>query len=241
MSEQLTHAFSNYSFLDASLSLAPGTHAITIYGTGWDNTLQKTSFSLTVGSGSTGGGCVAPSSPGVNICSPGNYSTVNSPVTVSAAATVTGTLARMEIWVDGVKKYTETTSTSLSQSLALAPGSHVIDVYAANTAGGLWKNTANVTVSGVSCAAPSSPGVDVCAPVSGSTVHSPVTVTASATISGTLSRMEVWVDGSKKYTETTSTTFSTGVPLSTGYHRFDIYAVNTAGTKYEKTVYATVN
>ncbi len=239
VAEQLTHAFSNYSFLDASVPLTAGTHAVTLYGTGVDNTLQQKSFTLTVGAGSTSG-CSAPSSPSVHICSPTNYSTVNSPVNVTATATITGTLARMEIWVDGVKKYTETTSTSLNQSLALAPGSHVIDIYAANTGGGLWKSTANVTVNGVACAAPSSPGVNVCAPTSGSTVHSPATVTASATIAGALARMEVWVDGSKKFTETTSTTLSTGVPLSTGYHRFDIYAVNTAGTKYEATVYATV-
>ena len=103
VSEQLAHDFSNYSFLDASLSLAAGTHAITIYGTGWDDTLQKQSFTLTVGGS---GACTAPASPGVHVCSPANGSTVSSPVAVMAAATITGTLSRREVWVDGVKKYT---------------------------------------------------------------------------------------------------------------------------------------
>ena len=241
VSEQLTHAFSNYSFLDASLTLGVGPHAITIFGTGWDNTLQQKSFNLTVGGSSSGGPCAAPSSPGVAICAPGNYTTVASPVTVSAAATVTGTLQRMEVWIDGVKKYTETTSNSFSTSFVIAPGTHVIDVYAANTAGGLWKNTSNITVSGsTGCSAPSSPGVNVCAPVNGSTVGSPVTVTAASTIVGTLARMEIWVDGNKKFTETTSTSFSTTLTLPTGSHQFSIYSVNTAGTKYETSVAATV-
>ena len=94
---------------------------------------------------------------------------------------------------------------------------------------------------GGSCNAPTSPGVNVCAPANGATVTSPVTVQAKATIAGTLARMEVWVDGVKKFTETTSTTLNTSIALATGSHRFDIYAVNTAGTKYLKTVTATVH
>lgn len=143
VSEQLAHAFSNYSFLDASIPLAAGSHAITIYGTGWDDTLQKKSFTLTVGSGGT---CAAPGSPGVNVCKPANGSTVSSPVQVLAAATITGTLARMEVWVDGVKKYTETSSKTLSTSISLAGGSHRFTVFAVNTAGTKWEGVVNATV-----------------------------------------------------------------------------------------------
>jgi hypothetical protein len=141
VAEQKTHAFSNYSFLDSSVALAAGSHAITIYGTGWDNTLQSKSFTLTVS-----GTCSAPSAAGVNVCSPVNGSSVSSPVNVQAASTVTGTLARMEIWVDGVKKYTETTSTSFSTSLSLATGSHRFNIYAVNTAGAKWEKAVTTTV-----------------------------------------------------------------------------------------------
>jgi hypothetical protein len=144
VAEQLAHAFSTYSFLDASIPLAAGSHAIAIYGVGWDNTLQQKSFTLQVGSG--GGTCTAPSTPGVNVCSPVNGSTVGSPVAVQAASTITGTLARMEVWVDGVKKYTETTSKSLSTSIVLAAGSHRFDIYAVNTAGTKWVKTVTATV-----------------------------------------------------------------------------------------------
>jgi hypothetical protein len=143
VSEQLAHAFSHYSFLDASIPLAAGSHAITIYGTGWDDTLQKKSFTLTVGGGAT---CAAPTSPGVNVCKPANGSTVSSRVQVLAASTITGTLARMEVWVDGVKKYTETSSKTLSTSISLAAGSHRFTVYAVNTAGTKWESVVTATV-----------------------------------------------------------------------------------------------
>lgn len=143
VAEQLTHAFSNYSFLDASLSLAAGKHSITVYGTGWDDTLQKKSFTLAVGSGSS---CSVPASPGVHVCQPAGRATVTSPVQIQAASAVTGTFARGEVWVDGVKKYSETTSTSLNTTLTLAAGSHRFAVLAINTAGTKWEQVVTATV-----------------------------------------------------------------------------------------------
>lgn len=143
IAEQLTHAFSNYSFLDSSVALAAGTHAVTVNGIGWDGTHQTRTFNLTVSGSSS---CAPPSSAGINVCSPVSGSTVSSPVSVRAAAKITGTLARMEIWVDGVKKYTEKTSTSFSTSLSLAAGSHRFDIYAVNTAGTKWEKTVTAAV-----------------------------------------------------------------------------------------------
>ena len=144
VSEQLAHAFSNYSFLDASVALSTGSHAITLYGTGLDNTLQTKSFTLQVGAG--GGGCAAPASAGIDICSPVNGATVSSPVTVSATGTVTGTFLRFEVWVDGVKKFTSTTTDGANLSLALAAGKHTFSFYAVNTAGTKWNKVSVVTV-----------------------------------------------------------------------------------------------
>jgi FG-GAP-like repeat/FG-GAP repeat len=45
--EQL-NGFSNYTFLNHSLSLSAGSHAVTIYAAGWDNSLQKKTFTLNV-------------------------------------------------------------------------------------------------------------------------------------------------------------------------------------------------
>lgn len=238
--EQLWHAFSHYSFADESLSLSQGTHSVTIYGTAWDNTLQSKSFTLTVAGYANG--CAPPATAGVRICSPTNGGGALSPTQILATANLPGTLARMEVWVDGVKDYTETTTTQLSTMLSLSAGYHRFDVYAVNTAGAKYESTVYATVStGGPC--PADPGYDVhiCTPISGTTVSSPVQVSATAHITGTLARMEVWVDGVKKYTETSSLSLNTSIPVPSGKnHRFDIYAVNTAGQKWETTVYATV-
>lgn len=196
--------------------------------------------SYTIGGGS---GCNAPTSPGVNVCAPANGSTVNSPVTVQASATVTGTISHMELWVDGVKKYATTGGSTLSTSLSLAAGTHRFAVLAINTAGAKWETVANATVGGGgggSCIAPGSPGVNICKPVSGSTVSSPVQIQAAGSVTGTVSHMELWVDGVKKYATTSGSTLSTSLSLASGSHRFAVLVINTAGTKWEQAINATV-
>jgi hypothetical protein len=63
-----------------------------------------------------------------------------------ANATITGTLARMELWVDGAKQYTETNSTSFASNVNLGSGTHQFTVYAVNTDGVLWDNSVSITV-----------------------------------------------------------------------------------------------
>ena len=46
--KQVFGAFSDYGFMDARLTLASGKHTVTIFAAGWDNSLQKKAFSLTV-------------------------------------------------------------------------------------------------------------------------------------------------------------------------------------------------
>jgi hypothetical protein len=67
-----------------------------------------------------------------------------------------------------------------------------------------------------------------------------VQVQATATITGTLARMELWVDGAKQYTETSSKVLNTSISLAAGSHRFTVIAANTAGTKWQTVVSATV-
>jgi hypothetical protein len=90
--------------------------------------------------------CNAPSTDGVNICSPASDSTVGSPVLVEATAKVTGTIVSTQLWVDGVKKYSATGSTTLTTSISLAAGSHRFAVIAVNTAGNKWETTVTAKV-----------------------------------------------------------------------------------------------
>ena len=90
--------------------------------------------------------CNAPSTDGVNICSPASESTVGSPVLVEATATVTGTIVSTQLWVDGVKNFNAPGSTTLTTSVTLAAGTHRFAVIATNTAGQKWESTVTATV-----------------------------------------------------------------------------------------------
>ncbi len=134
--------WSHYSFLDAKYSIAPGSHTVTVFSAGWDNLLQRLTFPLVVGSNT----CPVPQSPGVNVCSPLNNATVNANVLAWASGTVTGTIARMEVWVDGVKKFSTFGSNTLKTNLSLSSGPHKFVFYIVNTAGQKWKTTVTATV-----------------------------------------------------------------------------------------------
>lgn len=196
-------------------------------------------------SGTFTSGCSYPAKgQGINACTLTGSSTS---VTFHATAASFGKIRKLELWVDGTKIGEQRHDWGdhynfFNLNTTLAAGSHKATYYAADIDNRLQRTDFSFSVgSSSTCSAPSSAGVHVCKPANGSTVGSPVAVQAAATITGTLARMEVWVDGVKKYSETTSKSFSTSIALGIGKHRFDIYAVNTAGTKWESTVYATVN
>jgi hypothetical protein len=130
MGEQRKGAFSYYSFLDATHELSNGNHTVTVLSAGWDNMLQEFTFPLTVG-GTT---CAPPWAPGVNVCSPLNH------------GTVTGTVARMEVWVNGVKRYTTYGKNTLKTNITVGAGAHKFVYYIVNTDGHQWKQTVYATV-----------------------------------------------------------------------------------------------
>lgn len=195
--------------------------------------------------GGNWGGCTYPKkAQGIHLCTPANTNSGTS-VSFKAAATSFGILRKIELWVDGAKLaqnfHAWEHNAWFNYSGTLAAGSHHATLFAADIDNRLQRLDYTFTTgSTAGCSAPSSNGVHVCSPVNGAAVGSPVTVQAATTIPGTLARMEIWVDGAKLFTEKTSTTFTTSLNLGAGSHRFDIYAVNTAGAKYETTVYATV-
>lgn len=140
IAEQFAGAFTEYSFLDASVALAPGPHHIAVLGAGWDNSLESSAYNINV----TPPSCAAPNSPGVHVCSPAEGTAVHSPVHLEAMSTVTGTLARMEVWIDGVKRYTS--ANHLDTNLALSAGSHRFVFLAVNTNGQTWQSTVYAVV-----------------------------------------------------------------------------------------------
>jgi hypothetical protein len=117
-------------------------------------------------------------------------------------------------------------------SITAAPGSP----YTINSSA----NALVVVPTTAGCTAPASDGVNICSPVSGSSVSSPVLVEAAATVTGTIVSTQLWVDGVKNFNAPGSDTLNTSVSLAAGTHRFAVIATNTSGQKWESTVTATV-
>jgi hypothetical protein len=176
--------------------------------------------------------CSAPSSPGVHVCAPTQGETVTSPVTFLASGTgASGTVNHLELWIDG-SKIDNYYSSTLDTTVTEPAGTHTATIIEVDSKGADVKSTpVTYTVSGTSggCAAPSSPGVDVCAPTQGETTSSPVKVMATGKgASGTVNHLELWVDGSK-IGNYSGATMDTSVALAAGTHTATIIEVDSKG------------
>jgi hypothetical protein len=221
-SEQLKQQFSRYAYLDLKgLPLENGNHNITVYAAGFDNLLQKTSF--TIFAGNSGGECAVPAgSTTVVICFPQNGSTVSSPVRVAASGGTAVTY--LEVWVDGTKRFTSTNDNRVDTFMNFGNGSHQMTVFGRNSSGVVGKATSTFTVSNSTCAQPTSATATViCSPANGASLGSPVTVQARG--GSSVNFMEVWVDGTKRF-QTSGNSVSTAVALGAGSHKMTVFSRN---------------
>jgi hypothetical protein len=85
---------------------------------------------------------------------------------------------------------------------------------------------------GGSCTAPSANGVNVCSPAEGSTLSSPVQISAAATVSGGVYRFELW-SGGKKLLSSDNGTMNQTLPLAPGSYKLTFDAYNSSKTVHE--------
>ncbi len=86
-----------------------------------------------------------------------------------------------------------------------------------------------------SCNPPGSPGAIVCSPSNGSTASSPVNISGAGTpANGSLTRLELWIDG-KKIGNYYSSTFQASVSLTTGSHGITVVEVDSSGGSLKST------
>lgn len=189
--------------------------------------------------------CTAPnfSATGINICSPTSTTGATSPVTFSLGGSNQSAGRDMELWIDGVKvdeslKETYSHYSFLNATEVLSAGQHTVTAYSVGWDYTLKSNTFDLNVGNSTCALPSSPGLNICSPINGASVASPVLVQASGTVSGSILRMEVWVDGVKEYSTFGSDTLQTSLNIAPGMHMFTYYVVNTAGDLWSQSTYA---
>ena len=143
VAESLKHTYTQHDFVESSVALAAGQHHVDVYSVGWDYTALWTGFPIYVGTST----CPVPG-VGLNVCSPIDDSQLTSPVSVYATSHGDGGfgISRMEIWVDGVKKFSTFGSQTLQTQLALPAGWHRFDYYAVGMDGAKWEQTKRVEV-----------------------------------------------------------------------------------------------
>lgn len=172
----------------------------------------------------------------VQICLPGSGVTTSSPVRVQATYHPQNYPAhRIEIWLDGSKKK-QVYNDRVDSSFALAAGTHTLTVAGVDMTNRALKNTYSFTVGGsIGCSAPSSAGAHICSPTAGSSVSSPVTISAAARASsGNITAMRIYVDSVSTYTQNNSSASTTmqltkSLSLRSGPHNLTVVGYQSTG------------
>ncbi|HEV2133349.1 MAG TPA: Ig-like domain-containing protein [Terracidiphilus sp.] len=178
--------------------------------------------------------CSAPSTGGINVCTPAENASVTSPLPVNAAASISGGIYRFSLWNGNTKLLNEDTGT-MQGSVSLSPGIYHLIFDASNTAGVHEYAKRDITVTGSgACTAPTSNGINVCSPAENATVSSPVAINAAAYISGGIYRFELWNGNTKLLTEDNGT-MDSSVSLAAGTYKLTFDVRNAAGNHYYAT------
>jgi hypothetical protein len=240
---------STHSFDLSSLNLAAGVHTFYVQAVGKASILNKMSAPITYDTSK-------PAAPVLGL-TPSNMTFASTTVgTTSAAQTATLTnsgdasASITSIVISGDYIKTTNCGTTLSPgascaiSISFKPtisGPRTGSLTVTDSAAGS-PHTVSLTgtaVTASTCALPSSAGVNVCSPSNGSFNPNPVRAWARGEVTGTFSRMELWIDGTKKLTSS-SDTIDARFTLAKGSHRFTFRAINSAGTIWTNTVRASV-
>ena len=185
--------------------------------------------------------CGSPNSSSLasHVCSPAAGQTVSTSIPVRAVSNGPVEIVRVEEWLDGKKVYQKLFN-QVANTLTASVGTHTLTIVAVDVLNNITKK--NLSLNVISCGAPSSAGVKICTPASGSTVSSPVSVVAAATAqSGTqITAMRLYVDNVAKYTMNGSN-LSASVVMAAGSHYVAVVAYQANGQALKSAQYITVH
>lgn len=233
-----------------TLNLTAGQHTVTMIGREADVKLDRvvlTADTACVPTG-TGENCANPpdtTPPVVSVTTPANGATVSGSTAINATATDDVGISKVEFYVDSVLRATDTTtaySTTFNMS-SLTPGSHTIHARAYDTS----NNQTNSTVITVTVPTPpdtTAPTVSVTSPTAGATLVGTATMSATASDNVGVTKVEFYVDGALKATDTSSpfTSSLDTTTLTNASHSFTAKAFDAANNNTTSTaVSATVN
>ncbi|HKV95812.1 MAG TPA: FG-GAP-like repeat-containing protein [Candidatus Angelobacter sp.] len=175
------------------------------------------------------------SNAGVHVCTPGSGGTASSPVAIAASGQGTPfPILAMKAYIDG-KQVAENDFNTLNAAVSESTGTHQLAVNAWDPNDKVYQTIVNFTV-GSACSPPSSAGVHICAPASGSTVSSPVAISAASNGgSAKISAMKAYIDG-KQVASSTGAALTGSATEAAGSHQLVVNAWNTAGTLFQSIV-----
>lgn len=214
----------NYTIDPASLSVGAHTLTAKAYDAAGNNATSST-VNFTVADSTA---------PTVSITAPTGGSTISGTATVSATASDNVGVSKVEFYVDGTLKATDTTSpfsTSIDTT-SLTNASHALTAKAYDAANNVTTSAAvNVTVNNTPTADTTPPTVSITAPAAGATISgTSYTVSANASDATGVAKVEFYVDGTLKSTDTSAPySFSLDTStLSNGTHSFTAKATDSS-------------
>ncbi|GEM49395.1 cellulase family glycosylhydrolase [Deinococcus cellulosilyticus] len=169
--------------------------------------------------------------PTVSITSPTSGQNFATGVTISVKGTASdpdGTVSKVDLYVDGVLKNTDTTAPYEFSVAGLASGAHTIKLMATDNKGATAEATQSITVG----SAPNDPpALTVSSPIEGQTftAGTTVNVAATATDSDGVSKVDFYMDGILKLSDTTSPYSYSATGLTSGAHSIKVVATDTKG------------
>ena len=218
------------------VSLTAGVHTLKLIGNAPNVVVDRvilTQDTTCVPTG-TGDNCANPpdtTPPVVSITSPADGATVSTTTTVTANATDNVAVSKVEFYVDGVLKSTTTTS---PYTYSLVPsaypiGSHAITAKAYDAAG----NVATSAVVNVTVPDTIAPTVSITSPAAGTSVSGTFVAQATAADNVGVAKVEFYLDGVLKTTDTTGPSpYSGSISLTgvaAGTHSLTAKAYDAAG------------
>ncbi|HEV7551888.1 MAG TPA: alkaline phosphatase family protein [Candidatus Angelobacter sp.] len=177
----------------------------------------------------------------VSLSSPVNGTTIPSgqPVQVTASATSSRAITGWRIYANNVNVASAGAGNTLNTQFNLAAGSYTVVVKVWDSTGAMGQQSVGITVA-TGTPPPGTPRVSISSPASGTTLPSPLVVTASFSNGGVPQYMKVWVDGVARYTATNVASVTTpSIALGAGTHKITVQAYN--GTLYSSSETITVH
>jgi hypothetical protein len=229
-----------------SLSVPPAGYSVSASGPGWmSNTQQESiadSFNTNLNFYLTP--CTLNSvSPSVTICGPTDGATVSSPVLIVAGTTDANAVSFIQVYVDGSPQLTKTGGT-LNDPVPMSAGTHRLTVQAKDSTNTVFKQTISISVPPTptgSCTINTAlPTVTICTPTNNSTIASPVHIVAGSTdTTNTIKFIQVYVDGTAKFTQPGGK-LDTSVVMESGVRRLTVQATDGQGIVFKQTISVTV-